>query len=66
VLLTCESGNRAYIFVPDLTIKGPPNAAAAFVPGISDTGPGQEGYGTARDLTEQASAMEKEKRTAKQ
>jgi hypothetical protein len=65
VLLTCQGGNRAYIFVYDLGVRRWSDAPA-FVPGISDTGPGQEGYGKARDLTEQeAVAMEKEKAAAK-
>jgi hypothetical protein len=52
VLLTCQGGNRAYIFAYDLGVRRWPDAPA-FVPGISDTGPGQNGYGKARDLTEQ-------------
>jgi hypothetical protein len=64
LLLTCQTGNRAYIFVPDLAGQGP-TRASTFVPGISDTGPGQEGYGRARDLTEQeANTLERERGTA--
>jgi hypothetical protein len=65
VLLTCQGGNRVYIFAYDLGVRRWPDVPA-FVPGISDTGPGQNGYGKARDLTEQeAVAMEKEKAAAK-
>jgi hypothetical protein len=66
VLLTCQGGNRAYIFVHDLGVRGWSDAPA-FVPGISDTGPGQEGYGSARDLTEQeAAVLEKRRGTPRQ
>jgi hypothetical protein len=72
VLMTCQAGNRAYIYFPDVTVQGPKDTAASasgvadvaptFVSGISDTGPGQEGHGTARDLTEQeAIQLEKER-----
>jgi hypothetical protein len=66
VLLTCQGSNNAYIFFPDIAVQGP-KGTDGLVPGISDTGPGQdEGFGRARDLTEQeASAIEKEKAAAK-
>ena len=65
-LLTCQGGNRAYIFVYDLGVRRWPDAPA-FVPGIYDEGFGPEnGPSHTRDLTEQeASAMEKEKAAAK-
>jgi hypothetical protein len=66
VLLACQGGNRAYIFVYDLGVRRWPDASA-FVPGISDEGPGLAGGpSSARDLTEQeVSAMEKAKGAAK-
>jgi hypothetical protein len=64
VLLTCQAGNRAYIYLDDVRLKGPKDTVT-FVPGISEGA--SEDFGTARDLTEhEASALEKEKRTAKQ
>jgi len=50
VLLTCEQGNRAYIYLPDL-ILGTQESGLRYVPGIADVGPGQVDYGKARDLT---------------
>ena len=47
--LTCVGGNRAYIYFGDLGLDSDdPNAQVA---GISGVGPGQAGYGKARDLT---------------
>src|SRR5262249_44789034 len=57
-LLTCEGGNRAYILLADFRLDS--DDAAARTPGISDVGPGQAGYGRARDLTA-AEARELEK-----
>jgi hypothetical protein len=59
VLLTCQSGNRAYIYLDDVRIKGP-NDSVTFMPGISQ-GYSEE-FGKARDLTEQEAAkLEKER-----
>jgi hypothetical protein len=49
VLLTCEDGNRATIFLADLTRDS--GDAKDRIAGISGVGPGQTGYGQARDLT---------------
>ena len=52
-LLTCVGGNRAYILLSDLGLD--PDAGEPVkrngVAGISEAGPGQIGYGKARDLT---------------
>jgi hypothetical protein len=58
VLLTCQAGNRAYIYLDDVRIKGP-NYSFTFASGISDGS--SEDFGKARDLTEQE-AMELEKK----
>lgn len=47
-LLSCEGGNRAYIFLSDLMLD---RDVGERPPGISRVGPGQTGYGKARDLT---------------
>jgi hypothetical protein len=49
VALTCEDGNRAYVFLSDL-MPGSGDAKNRMA-GISGVGPGQTGYGQARDLT---------------
>ena len=57
-LLTCEGGTRAYILFADLRLDS--DDPAARTPGISGVGPGQTGYGQARDLTAaEARALEK-------
>jgi hypothetical protein len=63
VLLTCQGGNSAYIFLDDVRIKGP-NYTLSFPPGISVA----ESFdgGQSRDLTEQEAAeLEKEKAAKK-
>jgi hypothetical protein len=47
--LTCVGGNRAYILWDDLGLGS--DDPKAQVAGISGVGPGQTGYGKARDLT---------------
>ena len=49
VVLTCEDGNRAAILLSDLMPGS--GDAKDWVAGISGVGPGQTGYGQARDLT---------------
>jgi hypothetical protein len=48
VALTCEGGNRAYVLLSDLVLEGATGERTA---GVSEVGPGQTGYGRARDLT---------------
>jgi hypothetical protein len=63
VLLTCQGGNLAYIFLDDVRIKGP-NHTLTFPPGIS-MAESVDG-GQSRDLTEQEAAeLEKEKAAGK-
>jgi len=50
VLLTCEEGNRAYIFLPDIIFETQ-ETGLRYAPGVADVGPGQVDYGKARDLT---------------
>lgn len=58
--LTCVGGNRAYILLGDLGLDS--DDPKAQVAGISGVGPGQTGYGNARDLTAaEAHALEAEK-----
>ena len=60
VLLTCEGGSRAYIFLGDLGLDS--DKAGARAAGISPVGPGQTGYDKARDLTAaEARELEKER-----
>jgi hypothetical protein len=47
--LTCVGGAHAYIFLDELGLAS--DDPKAQVPGISGVGPGQTGYGHARDLT---------------
>jgi hypothetical protein len=47
--LTCAAGNRAYIFLDELGLGS--DDPKIQVIGISSVGPGQTGYGQARDLT---------------
>ncbi len=47
--LTCVGGDRAYIFLTELGLDS--DDPKAQVAGISGVGPGQTGYGKARDLT---------------
>lgn len=49
VQLTCEGGTRASILLSDLMLDS--EDPAARIAGISPVGPGQTGYGRARDLT---------------
>jgi hypothetical protein len=49
VALTCVGGTRAWIFLADLGLDSDDPKVQA--PGISGVGPGQTGYGKARDLT---------------
>jgi hypothetical protein len=48
VSLSCEGGNRAFILLSDLVLEGATGERTA---GVSGVGPGQTGYGRARDLT---------------
>jgi hypothetical protein len=58
--LTCVGGNRAYIFLDDLGLGSDDRKEQ--VAGISEPGPGQTGYGHARDLTAaEARALEVER-----
>src|SRR5262249_18672238 len=60
VALTCVGGNRAYIFLGDLALDS--DDPKVQVAGISGVGPGQTGYGKARDLTAaEARALEAER-----
>jgi hypothetical protein len=49
VLLTCDDGNRASILLSDLMPGS--GDTKDWIAGISGVGPGQTGYGQARDLT---------------
>jgi hypothetical protein len=58
--LVCVGGNRAYVFLGDLALDS--DDPKARVAGISGVGPGQTGYGKARDLTAaEARALEAER-----
>ena len=50
VLLSCDNGNRAYIYTPDLIVQKS-NQERTYISGILDAGPGLAGYGNAHDLT---------------
>ena len=50
VLMTCENGVRAYIYMPDLFSVSDDGTQTHFA-GVSDVGPGMIEYGKARDLT---------------
>jgi hypothetical protein len=50
VLMTCENGVRAYIYMPDLLSVSDDGTQTHFA-GVSDVGPGMIEYGKARDLT---------------
>jgi hypothetical protein len=63
VLLTCQVGARAYIYLDDVRSEAP-DGSVTFVPGVSDGT--SETYGKAFDLTEQEAAeLEKEKAAKK-
>jgi hypothetical protein len=62
VSLACTGGGRAWIFFAELGLGS--DDPKAQTPGISDVGPGQTGYGRARDLTA-AEARELEAARAK-
>ena len=60
VSLACTSGGRAWIFLAELGLGS--DDPKAQTPGISTLGPGQTGYGSARDLTAaEARALEAER-----
>jgi hypothetical protein len=61
VLMTCENGVRAYIYMPDLFSVSDDGTQTHFA-GVSDVGPGMIEYGKARDLTP---AEAREQRAAK-
>jgi hypothetical protein len=58
--VTCEGGNRAFVLLADLMLDS--EKAGERAAGISPVGPGQVGYGKARDLTAaEARELEKER-----